>query len=139
MKIKTQYLFLIIFTFFLLGCHGQVNLSSDNNNNSLNIGNNPSPNVNLNNPITYQNKTIISWTAPFTRVDGTDFYPYQIDHYIIKHTYQGHTDYIRINDYSAQQYTFYNLASGVHYFSIKVVDIDGFSSNYSDTVSKIIP
>lgn len=87
-------------------------------------------------PGTTDSSVTLSWTAPSTRMDGSSIDLSEIDYYIINY---GQSE----SDLSGEQnvggdlmsYTFDGLASGIWYFTIRVVDTNGLTSARSSPVS----
>ncbi|MDL0429697.1 PA14 domain-containing protein [Marinobacter sp. TBZ242] len=77
----------------------------------------------------------LNWTAPGTRVDGSSISLSEISHYEIN--YGQSTDSldqeVRV-EADDTSYTLEGLAQGTWYFTIRVVDTDGLTSQASDTV-----
>lgn len=88
-------------------------------------------------PVEEPKTATLSWTAPTTRVNGTSFELYEIEHYTITH-YSGDTVETVNVSYDLTEYTFNDLPIGMHEFDIVTVDIDGLVSARSETVSKVI-
>lgn len=85
------------------------------------------------------NTATLSWTAPFTRQDGSSLSLAEIDHYIIRYGQNEAQLEQRVEvSGDATSYQFDNLASGTWYFTIQVVDDQGLISAPSAVVSKTI-
>jgi hypothetical protein len=82
------------------------------------------------------NTATLNWTTPTTRDDGTPLPLSEIDGYRI---YMGDSEstlvpVLDINDYTVNQHTLTDIASGTHYFSVTAYDVDGNESDFSNIV-----
>jgi hypothetical protein len=78
----------------------------------------------------------LSWIAPGTRTDGSSIALSEIDHYEIAFGQnQGELNNTIQVESGEDSYSFNDLASGEWYFSIRVHDINGLASQYSEPVS----
>ena len=79
----------------------------------------------------------LSWTAPGTRLDGSSLSLSEIDYYRIRYGQSpGALTQTQQVDGAETSFTFGDLASGVWYFSISVVDQGGLASAPSEVVSQ---
>jgi peroxiredoxin len=130
-KNSVKFIFIISVCVWLSACVDS-NDSSDSNvvppKNDQEVG--------VENPIV-DNKALLSWSAPFTRENGSKLELSEIGYYEINHRYESLVrEYII--EYPNDEFEINDLENGEHYFKIKVVDTDGLKSEYSETVSKRI-
>ncbi len=77
----------------------------------------------------------LSWSAPGTRVDGSSIALSEISHYEISYGESpDNLDQQARAEADETSYTLEGLAEGTWYFTIRVVDTDGLTSQPSDTV-----
>lgn len=77
----------------------------------------------------------LRWSAPGTRVDGTSISLSEISHYEINYGQSPDSlDQEARAEADATSHTLEGLAEGTWYFTIRVVDTDGLTSQPSDTV-----
>lgn len=84
----------------------------------------------------------LSWLAPGTRENGVSLDMGEIDSYIVRY---GNTNEISemanevvVEDGQVMEYEIVGLGSGTWYFSIRAIDTNGLTSNWSEIVSKTI-
>ena len=82
----------------------------------------------------------ITWTAPVAKADGSPFSLADIGGYRVYYgTSAGnYTNYINVDDGTAEQVILRKLPSGKHYFIVTVYDVSGTESKFSPVVTKTI-
>ncbi|WP_300498839.1 PA14 domain-containing protein [Marinobacter sp.] len=81
----------------------------------------------------------LSWSAPGTRVDGSSISLSEISHYIINYGPSPDNLYQEVRAESDHtEYTLEGLTEGRWYFTIRVVDTEGLTSQASDTVEFLV-
>lgn len=81
----------------------------------------------------------LSWSAPGTRVDGSSIALSEISHYEINYGQSPDSlDQEARAEPDDTSYTLEGLAAGTWYFSIRVVDTDGLTSQPSETVEFLV-
>lgn len=94
-------------------------------------------------PVLPKNYAILSWSAPFTRMNGDSIAMGEMSHYIIAYGNNAEdlNKKIIIPDASIKanhEHKIENMDQGTWFFAVKVVDTEGLESPFSDTVSKTI-
>jgi len=82
----------------------------------------------------------LSWSIPSMRQDGSALPVSEIDHYVVIYGEDENLldKQILIENADTTAYLLENLVSASYYFKIKVVDINGLQSAYSNTVNKVV-
>lgn len=80
---------------------------------------------------------ILSWTAPTTNEDGSALTLSGFN--IYQGASSGNLQALATVDAVTLAYTVNNLASGMYYFAVTAVDVNGVESAYSNIESKTIP
>lgn len=82
----------------------------------------------------------LSWSQPALREDGTTLDTSEISGYNLYYSNDSETSMSQIATLSASDlsYVVGDLPEGTHYFSISAVDVEGFESSHSPTLSKTI-
>lgn len=90
--------------------------------------------------VSISGQAYLTWQAPLYRVNGDPFYVDEIDHYQVQYWRDGSDSVkdLKIYDSLKTDLVIENLSQGTWFFKIKVIDKDGLSSQYSNTVDKTL-
>lgn len=82
----------------------------------------------------------LTWTAPSTRVGGEAISLSEIDYYIVRYGQSSSALNQQVEVRTGDtRYTFEGLASGLWFFAVQAVDINGLASELSTTVEYSVP
>jgi len=82
----------------------------------------------------------LTWTAPSTRVGGEAISLSEIDYYIVRYGQSSSALNQQVEVRTGDtRYTFEGLASGLWFFAVQAVDVNGLASELSTTVEYSVP